>query len=999
MCLAMTYDPDQRAIVGVARNGYVSSMSLADGKMTNLFIPGVDAAPYLSGLAYDPSTDRFVWNVVNTAGESSLYQFSREGQVEKLVDLPSGQEFSYFLCTDDWDINPKAPARSTIDEINFRPGAYSGTITYIMPSKLQDGTEFSGTVLWRAYVDGNEVSRGTCSAGTTLEGSYAITLKQMAIFANLTGGMHRFSFTTEFNGHESAPVTVVKWIGLDNPKPVSNILLEDNGYYARFYWDTYECEGEHGGYVDENNVMFDVYMNDKLINTFPELITNSRYGKINNTWDYPDTADTLGNFNPYTLKVVVSSGPLKSQPAYSNRFCVGDPWKKTPVEILPTSEEANLFTYWYETNEAEDILPSQWSYDQTNGIFVCDQSSPAARKSWLVMPRLCYPTRDNSGEDVYEVSFHVGSAYVTNPNNGQRVYLDNGRLGVYACNAVDPTTRKSKPLLENITFDGSKDNVVKCYLTKDMCNVNTHRGYASFYINFKAESSLGESFVPFIHSISVKRADVDYKGPKAVTDLTATAAPAGECKALVKFTLPVQRVDGKKLDTAPTTNYSGPVPGYKDSLMNVRVIGAEIVELKGKPGQVIETEVKTVQGMNTITVQTDMTFWETVKGSDGTTVGSYNNYRGIPAETTVYTGVGLPGRVSGLNAVVGQNDLDLSLAWKMPEEYNADGQYVDVANLEYSVWKYVSATDENPAHYELVENADVDNKAGTATISTPRELDVYSYIVLATNKAGTAGDSPVVSVQAGKPYSCDIDETFADQQPHYLPLGLFKPSQEYEYAVIRAGDPASLYPGFGNENSFAAIAYVSLPGTKCRVFLPKFSTVGMKDATFSLRYLTGHVPDGNQLSENYVDPDEITVLANAYGLESPMPLRVITPPAPALVSWKTVKVEIPAELLGKEWIELYIDGFFSTTNQFLVFDRYSVGGTSGVAFTGDALHSVRVLHGAIVAEGFAGQEISVYCADGSVIASRKAGDVETFRTAPGVYVVRSGDFTRKVIVK
>jgi len=112
------------------------------------------------------------------------------------------------------------------------------------------------------------------------------------------------------------------------------------------------------------------------------------------------------------------------------------------------------------------------------------------------MPRLCYPTRDNSGEDVYEVSFHVGSAYVTNPNNGQRVYLDNGRLGVYACNAVDPTTRKSKPLLENITFDGSKDNVVKCYLTKDMCNVNTHRGYASFYINFKAESSLGESFVP-----------------------------------------------------------------------------------------------------------------------------------------------------------------------------------------------------------------------------------------------------------------------------------------------------------------------------------------------------------------------------------------------------------------------------------------------------------------------------------------------------------------------
>lgn len=599
---------------------------------------------------------------------------------------------------------------------------------------------------------------------------------------------------------------------------------------------------------------------------------------------------------------------------------------------------------------------------------------------------------DNDGNWVYEVSMDVSTAYVLNAQTGKPIYLDSGTLGIFCNRGVTPTGSANKALEDGIRITGGEKRTIKAYITRDKIGPNASKGFATFWLSLKAHSDKGEHFVPVVSNIRIRKTDIHYYGLDKVTVTEGpVAAERGINEATVKFKLPIKCINGSPLNTQPTTNWNGTVtPGYADSLMNVTVICADTITLQGKPGSEQEVTVRTKQGKNIIRIQPDMTFWE--RPSEAAGYGYYN-YKGIPVELDVTTGLGLPGPVRNLRSEIGADNYDIYLSWQSPDEVNEDGRFIDPSTLKYSVWQYV--TNRQGGTYIPVD-AEIDNEKMTAHLRAGSELDAYQFIVTGTNVAGTAEQSPVTVIQAGTPLSPYIDEFFEEGAIHYWPIGIYTPSEEYSYSYLSAGNPATLHFSLANESGVSVLSGVNVPGTKSRVFLPKFSTKGLETAKFTVRLLNGFIFN----SGLRIEPDTVRILAYTYGLEKPEELLCITPEKEVRANWRDYTAEIPASLLEKDWIELYLDASFATTNQFLVFDRYAVESTSGVVLTGDARHLLYASEGAIVADGFAGETLTVSTPGGMTVATCKAAtDHVVIPVEKGIYIVRAGKVAKKLVVR
>lgn len=472
-----------------------------------------------------------------------------------------------------------------------------------------------------------------------------------------------------------------------------------------------------------------------------------------------------------------------------------------------------------------------------------------------------------------------------------------------------------------------------------------------YYIGLHAITGKNSCGV-MVHEVRVENDNLQPNSPAAVSDLTATAGANGALEANVSFTLPTKDISGKDLSA--------------DTELSVRVVATSTVELSGKPGDKLTAKVLTVQGDNRITVS--------LRSGD---------ISGESAMVDVYTGVSVPGTVKNLTAEVHPDMMGVDFKWEAPDA-DTKGGYVDPATVEY----YLVFGDSESTSPET-------RSIGTGlteysfTLPAGSEQNYYRVGIEARNVAGSTGRFMAITTLLGEPYKLPMAEDFEGEYFNYGPWIIYgEPTSNVNWFPCAIKDIATEW----KDMEGVAICGVGRIDTSdnSALGIPRFTTKGLDKVSVKFVAWTGE------------QSADVKILGNIYGKSEADQLGAFPyNNSDAMSMWKTVEFQLPAEYLGQDWVQLYIDATFGVDRNYAIIDSVEIGGEdSGLVGVVAGEGSIVAGIGQLTVSGFAGQAVAVYTVDGRKAAAAVANGEATVITLPaGIYVVKAGKRSAKLIVR
>lgn len=552
-----------------------------------------------------------------------------------------------------------------------------------------------------------------------------------------------------------------------------------------------------------------------------------------------------------------------------------------PFEIEPTADDISYFTILDLNENAGNY--DKWKYQSNFKGLVSPSSSNHAQDDWAITPVISF----TDASKLYELTF---DAYTNMPAPHC------GTIEIYVGTADTPEAMTTK-IGELRQFSSPRrDERVSFAMPFGIPAAGQYR------IGFHCVTDPADCEEPWpvvFQKIAVDEKAGEVGAPQPVIGATAQAAPQGQLKATVTFTMPSKELTGAD------------IPASETLTATVRSAqGETVTETKtvtGAPGSVQTLDIATAQGDNVITI--------TVAAGDNT---------GEPAEVPVYTGVVRPMRVQGLKAEVPEDNMSMTLTWDAPVAGENDG-YVDFDALDYDIYKRDA---EGEYHYYVTVGK---AKTYTYTVDAGMTQHTVALRVLGRNAAGTSTDvinytfdEPVYVLETlGEPYSMPATEKFDNLEARYTPVRNDYPDDYYGRWFI--GDPSEITED-GNQSALLAYNPLSDSDTKGRVRLPHFSTKGLDSATFTLKYLRY----GSNASQMHV-------YVTAYGEELE---KLADLDCSQATDWKTETFPLPLKFQDREWIQIVIDVDLDDYYYMYGIDEYSfsTGAQTDLSitdFTGD----------------------------------------------------------------
>lgn len=362
--------------------------------------------------------------------------------------------------------------------------------------------------------------------------------------------------------------------------------------------------------------------------------------------------------------------------------------------------------------------------------------------------------------------------------------------------------------------------------------------------------------------------------PRPIEALEATPVGMGSLKANLKFRMPTLAENGSEL----------PADGYLKANITTR---ATSVSYNATPGQEFEIEVESGQGMGNITV--------TAQNASG---------ESNPLTTKVYTGQDIPAPVSSIVLSENASNRQVNIKWTA-ETTGANGGYADPELCSYTIYHSLPSTSLQPIG--TVKNA------YEYSFSVPESypLEMHYFTVKATNVAGDSELPTSKGITLGKAHAIPCAEEFADGTIQLGPVAMSNPDSRYTLNWYY-DNPAIAFDESANASGRALIAFSEDYGeARGRLHLPKFDTRSDNGARVILRIF------------NYPHCATTEVWGKAYGVQ-PVLIGTIQPTQQA--EWHEYSLPLPAELLGKEWVEIYADFGFAGTedDEIWMLDRYGI---------------------------------------------------------------------------
>lgn len=439
--------------------------------------------------------------------------------------------------------------------------------------------------------------------------------------------------------------------------------------------------------------------------------------------------------------------------------------------------------------------------------------------------------------------------------------------------------------------------------------------------------------------------------PDAPTALEATAAGEGRLEATVSFDMPVRSIDGS------------PLP--PDAALTAEVASAAgKAKTEGRPGEHVSATVATEQGVN----------WISVTVSDGVSEGRM-------ARTSVFTGVSIPANVPSVTATPSADMMSVRLEWERPKQ-GADGGYVNPEDVTFDIYRY----EQNyVGWYWQPYRLDVDDTSFTYTASAEDPQARVLLGVASKNVAGTSGEIVAVSALLGKPYGLPVKEDFEfPDNLSFQPWEPYAPTAEYDGQQWQI-NLLDLFDGDLQTGTRGLVGTATRDNSRGMLGFPRFSTKGCTGVGVGITVLNSpYMPRTTLWGESHGSGRVEIGSINASGTKE---LTACVFP-------------LPTELLGKEWVQIYLTADFKTDGQFVYVEEIDITDSGAGIDTATHNRHVEGGNGEIRLLGLGGCRAEIVSADGRPVFNGTIGsDDATVPAGRGIYIVKAGPLAAKTLVR
>lgn len=540
ICIGLTYNNEDGALYGVTPDGRFVTMDAENGVLTELARLDLDVTTSVEGMTYSPLDKKFYFvYTVGAYGEDSSTLYSIDPStyaLEEIKNLENAIQYRILMCPDKGKA-AAAPLAPEILSVDFPEGSTSGSVILRMPDTSFGGYALSGKLKVKAFVDGEEKAVGEGMPGETVE----MELR------DIREGNRHFSFIVESNGLESAEVDRTVYIGFDTPSAPGSVSLEE----GLVKW-THPEGGVNGGYVDQENLGYNIYLNGIKLNG--AAVEGDEYSFM-----MPDAL-----YAAYKAEVEAVNHGKVSERGVSDALRYGNPFPM-PYMMKPTEADFGLVEYLMGegSSEATSWKPD-WDYgDEGNYYFSTYTSGYKGEEEWIFLP----PLNTDAGDKLVEVTLEAAAGYDGSDEN----------LELAFGSSQTPEAMRCVQKWDGIAEGGWTTLTARF-----------HAGADCGYLGIKTTKH-PEGYKIKVKNINVSPSSVPSSTPAPVSDLTATPLPEGELKTSVSFTLPEKTMAGDDLKN--------------DVTAYVRT-SADEMSVAGKPGSLQTVEIAAVQGYDKVVVST-----------------------------------------------------------------------------------------------------------------------------------------------------------------------------------------------------------------------------------------------------------------------------------------------------------------------------------------------------------------------------------------------------------
>lgn len=288
-------------IYAIDMNGDLYKVTPSDGTMTKVGATGVVPA-YITGAAIDKASGRMFWTVTPADKTGNLYEVNiTTGVATKLCQFQYNDEIAGLYIP--FVASGKAPAEAINLRAEFPKGALEGQLTFQCPDTTFDGSQGSGTLTYKAYLDGVEKATGSTAFGASVSVPLSVS----------KADKYEFSVILSNSEGESPKATLGPiFIGKDTPCAPENVNASYADGMFTISWDSVTTT-VNGGYMDTTAVTYTVVR-------MPGNIAVAENVKVPSVTDAVTAPE---NLEVYSYTVTATCEGLTSEPATSNVVALG----------------------------------------------------------------------------------------------------------------------------------------------------------------------------------------------------------------------------------------------------------------------------------------------------------------------------------------------------------------------------------------------------------------------------------------------------------------------------------------------------------------------------------------------------------------------------------------------------------------------------------------------------------------------------------------------------
>ena len=541
--IAWAYNPKDCNIYGVNLSGQFVKFNKEYALFEYIGMTSIVPGSYSQSMVYSPLDNKFVWAAILPDQTSCIFMIDPEtGESHSTCRFEYANQYT-VLYTPDQLCDDNAPGLATFKSVTFEGATTKGKGVVTLPSVSYSGDPITGDVNLR-------ISDGRTIIHSNLVGAAG---SDVEFDLNLSEGTHNLCavpyFKIDGKNIEGHPVYKEVFVGYDTPAAPKNIVLTETSVT----WDAVGAVGANGGYVDINDVTYNVYLNGVLQNETPIKETTLAITLPNATLDY------------YVAEVEAIAAGKTSEKGSSDKCLFGDAFT-VPFQVTPTEEEYELLTL---TTNGYGMWAFHPDYEEP---FYHVSHRDYESEDWVFLPLV----KLDDVEHLYEFSFDSRIKYAGSPN-----ILDI---------AISKTTNPADATIFHTEVVSNTEymTVRKLFSIKEP---------GEYHLAVRC-SSYPYSFYVYLKDFKVDITENLPDCPDRVDYLEAIPAEKGQLKATVNFTMPRKSVAGSSLYTKG---------GELTATIKSNV---ETITLTGTPGSRQSVEIATEQGQSPIYVVVSNSFGE-----------------------------------------------------------------------------------------------------------------------------------------------------------------------------------------------------------------------------------------------------------------------------------------------------------------------------------------------------------------------------------------------------